>query len=92
MRVWDAATGEPIGPPLPHSRQSVLVSSHGAVEGGRLTTQAGPGTRWTRELTADKRSETDLAELARVLSGREEAGPGLLTPVSVATWSRRGTT
>jgi tetratricopeptide (TPR) repeat protein len=50
---------------------------------GELTTESWPGTRWTRPLIGDIRSESDLADLARVVSGREEAGAGQLAPVPV---------
>jgi WD40 repeat protein/tetratricopeptide (TPR) repeat protein len=91
VRVHDG-DGNPVSPPLPHSRHDVTVRSVSLSKAGELMSQAGPGTRWARPLTPDKRPPAELAELARVLSGREAAGPGQFAPVGgnelVAAWER----
>jgi tetratricopeptide (TPR) repeat protein len=83
VRLWDAETGEPIGAPLRDSSDGNAVTFMALSKAGELTTAAGPGTRWTRRLVGDARPESDLAELARVITGREEAGAGRLAPVQV---------
>ncbi len=82
IRLWDAETGEPIGPPLRHSWSTSEISELAFAKSGEWMTSGGPGTRWTRKLVGDSRAESDLNELARVLSGREEAGPGQLAPAA----------
>jgi WD40 repeat protein len=83
IHLWDGRTGEPLGPGLLHSRQAGEVTDMALSKAGALTSEAGPGTRWTRTLAAEGRSDADLADLARVLSGREESVPGRLAPVGV---------
>jgi WD40 repeat protein/tetratricopeptide (TPR) repeat protein len=82
VRLWDARTGEVIGPPLPHTqREGTIVRQTAFSRTNELITEAGPGTRWTRKLEADSRSEEALADLALVISGREDVGLGQLAPV-----------
>jgi WD40 repeat protein/tetratricopeptide (TPR) repeat protein len=83
LRLWDSQSGEPIGPPLRHSWQATEITSIALSREGELTSEAGPGTRWTRKLVPDRRSDTDLEELAGVLSGREESQSGQLAPAVV---------
>jgi WD40 repeat protein/tetratricopeptide (TPR) repeat protein len=83
VRLWDAENGELIGSPLRHSLDDRAITLLALSKTGALTTEAGPGTRWTRALLGDARAENDLADLARVISGREEASAGQLVPVTV---------
>jgi WD40 repeat protein/tetratricopeptide (TPR) repeat protein len=83
VRLWDAENGEAIGPSLRHSLDGGAVTSMSLSKAGELTTMPGPATRWTNRLVGETRAESDLEELARVVSGREEAGPGQLAPVAV---------
>ncbi len=81
--LWDAETGEPIGPPLPHASGPVVVTRLSLSKSGELVSEAGPGTRWARALVGDGRNDADLLALARVLSGRDEVGPGRLAALEV---------
>ncbi len=82
VRLWDARTGEPLGPPLPHARRDVRLTGLAYSRTGELMSEAGPGTRWLRPLREESRPDSDLADLARVLSGREETAPGQVAPVA----------
>jgi WD40 repeat protein len=81
VQLWDAQTGEPISPPLPHGSSAAVVTRMTYSKTGELVSEAGPGTRWARSLVGDKRLAADLASLARVLAGRDEVGAGQLVAV-----------
>jgi Flp pilus assembly protein TadD len=80
VRLWDVQTGEPIGPPLPHSRLPGSVTTLSWSAKGELLTEAGPGTRWVRRLVGEGRPTADLIELARLLSGRQETATSQIGP------------
>src|SRR5262249_35183701 len=79
-RVWDAATGEPVTPPLRHSGGTPSVAF--SPDDRRLIVAAwGSVSVW--DLAPDGRPPEDLATLARALAGhRIDAGGGLLPDVS----------
>jgi WD40 repeat protein/tetratricopeptide (TPR) repeat protein len=86
VRLWDVRTGEPIVPPLPYASRAVPLNELAFSKAGELITQTGPGTRWVRKLETDSRSDTDLAELAMVLSDREATASGQLVPVEATAF------
>jgi WD40 repeat protein/tetratricopeptide (TPR) repeat protein len=86
VRLWDAQTGEAVSPPLPHAHETHPISRVEFSKTGELLTQTGPGTRWVRPLVADRRPPATLADLAVVISGREEVGLGQLAPAGGETF------
>jgi WD40 repeat protein/Flp pilus assembly protein TadD len=78
VRVWDAATGDPISPPLLHPAEveSVAFSPDGRL---LLTTSDHAARVWL--LSAEERSADDLLLLAQLLScARRHAEGGRLMP------------
>jgi hypothetical protein len=77
-RVWDAATGESLGPPLRHHDWVYSVAF--SPDGRRLATSCHDGTAWIWNLPdPDSRPLEDLVLLAQVLSAqRVDAKDGLV--------------
>src|SRR5262249_18652764 len=76
-RVWDAATGEPITPPMRLGRPVGEGGFNREGTGGVVTTTA--GTRQAGELRLDGRPVAELVRLAQVLaSARVDPERGML--------------
>jgi tetratricopeptide (TPR) repeat protein len=93
-RVWDAATGEPLGPDLVLGSDDQLLNYLAFTPEGDLVTAAGapgdPLARRTLPLKMDGRLATDLVLLAQVLAGQRADDAGRLVPFDdaelVKTW------
>jgi WD40 repeat protein len=66
-RVWDAATGDPITPPLPHRKE---VDQVGFLPGRRVFTVSRDGVAQVWDLPEERRPLIELTRLATVLAGR----------------------
>lgn len=66
-RVWDAATGQPLTPPLPHTGS--INSAAFSPDGRRLVTACEDGKARIWELPTDDRPTADLIKLAHLYAG-----------------------
>jgi WD40 repeat protein len=81
--LWDAATGDALGPPLRHARQGTVNYLAYTPEGRLVTASGAPGdprARVTWDLAADARPVADLVLLAESLSGHRLDDAGNLLP------------
>src|SRR5205807_9901064 len=96
-RVWDAATGEPVTPPLKHGAEVTRASF--SPDGRRLFTITGgvlfdrylDRQAWVWDLTPDPRPIQDLGLLARVLSAQRIGAAGAAPvemPALSSAWER----
>ena len=67
-QVWDASTGDPISPPLPHGGDVTRVAF--SPDGHRLVTGGLDGKARVWKLEADSRPLADLRSLAELLASR----------------------
>ena len=82
-KVWDAATGEPLTPPLCHRGWSRMVKVAFNPAGDQLVTASADGTAQLWRLALSTWSPDDLEKLAELLSGsRISADAGSLTPLN----------
>jgi predicted Zn-dependent protease len=65
--VWDAATGQPITPPLKHT--DFVYSAEFSPDGRRILTASGDTTARVWDLPTDARPAADLRRLAQYLAG-----------------------
>jgi hypothetical protein len=76
-RVWDAATGQPLTPPLPYTGPARSASF--SADSRRAEVMGAGSAVWAWDLRRDDRPVADLMELARLLSGsRIDPARGLL--------------
>ena len=66
-RLWDAATGEPLAPPLTHQAQTRVGSVSFRPDGQALATAGGDGTVRIWDLSPDDRPALTLGREAQVL-------------------------
>lgn len=81
-RIWDADNGDPIGGPQVHTFGPATLTFVALSKANDLTTEVGPGTRWTRSLEGAARTVADDADLSLVLSSREASSFVSLAPAS----------
>jgi WD40 repeat protein len=78
FRLWDATTGEAIGPALLHSHAPEAITYLAFTPEGKLVTGAGqaddPRVRQTWNLAPDGRPAGEVLELAQLLSGHRLDG------------------
>src|SRR5206468_3507577 len=86
-RLWDAQTGEPLGPPLgPPPEKSVQVCSAAVSPDGRRVFADCWLGMMLMDLPSERRPFDDLVQLAGALSGERSSPDGLtsLEPASLA--------
>ncbi len=94
VRVWDVATGEPLGPELALGKDGQILNYLAfTTEGGLVTAAGTPGDPLARQtwlLQREGRPAADLATLAQVLAGQRLDDTGRLQTLEdaelVKTW------
>ena len=88
VRAWDAATGEPVGPPMPLDGEPLSAELGPDTHVRVLMQEAGRGLEAKRlvdwDLAADPRPAGELRWLATLLSGRIIDAAGQVSPASAA--------
>ena len=81
-QAWDAVTGEPVGPPLPHSDDNYEAPLQLSQDGAWAFTRTSDNA-WARiwDLRPDARALADLEALAQLLSGHRLNDLGLREPL-----------
>jgi WD40 repeat protein/tetratricopeptide (TPR) repeat protein len=78
LRLWDAATGERVGPALLHSPDAAAITYLAFNDDGKVVTGAGPAAdprgRQTWNLASDNRPFAEVEELVTLLTGRRLDG------------------
>ena len=78
VRVWDAATAEPVTPKL---RQESYVRFAGLLPNGRLLIATDPNTIRAWDFTETRLAPDALADYARLISSRRLSPGGTLLPI-----------
>jgi hypothetical protein len=73
VRLWDAATGEPLTPAL---RQPALPAHIQFAGPRRLLVRGDSGATWLVELSLDERPSADLHQIAQLLSAQTAFSTG----------------
>ncbi len=85
FRLWDAETGEPLGPPRRVSSSGLPIKRLEFTKQGRLETTQGPpgvpGSHQIWDIAPDSRPVAELAQLAELLVGRRLDAQGAFVPV-----------
>jgi WD40 repeat protein/Flp pilus assembly protein TadD len=88
FRLWDAGTGEPLGPPRRVSSSSLPITRLDFTKEGRLETTQGPpgvpGSHQIWDIAPDPRSVAELAQWAELLVGRRLDAQGAFVSVPAA--------
>jgi serine/threonine protein kinase/WD40 repeat protein/tetratricopeptide (TPR) repeat protein len=91
VRLWDALTGEPLAPPLPHLANGIDLRNRGPELSGDgrhllLANEMNTLEVWDAP-EPDSRSEEELVQLAQALSGRRFDEVGGLQPLGGDQWA-----
>jgi WD40 repeat protein/serine/threonine protein kinase len=90
-RLWDAATGKPVGPPLSVARNKELRTIAFSPDGSRIVAGAaspGPIAMW--EVSSSVAARTaDLAVSVEALTGMELDASGLYRMLDAQAWQQR---
>jgi WD40 repeat protein len=86
-RVWDAATGEPVTPVLPHGRHVAWVTF--SPDGRSVVTASQDGTARIWDLSLDDRPVQDWIDLVQVSSGMQFRARGAVLPLPVSELRQR---
>src|SRR5262249_20584498 len=88
VRLWDVATGEPLGPALRPWRGGAAVTLLAFTKEGRMEAGHGqpgdPRARQPARLAADSRTTAELPQLASILTGRQLDATGAFAAADVA--------
>ncbi len=79
-RVWDAATGQPLSPPLKH--EANVYRAEFSPDGQRVVTASHDDTARVWDIPSDDRDTGDLMLLAYLLSGSRVETSGALVPLT----------
>jgi tetratricopeptide (TPR) repeat protein len=79
-QVWDAATGQPVGPALPHHGFGNVDDAMFSPDSRRVLTAAGT-TAWLWDLSADQRPIEELVRLAQVIGGHRAVAGASIPPL-----------
>lgn len=87
-RLWDAATGKPIGPALRHN--DWVVGAAFSPDGRTLLTGSSDGTARLWPLAEPAGDEAERLVLwVQVMTGLELTGEDVVSELDAATWQRR---
>jgi WD40 repeat protein/serine/threonine protein kinase/tetratricopeptide (TPR) repeat protein len=79
-QVWDAATGQPVGPALPHHGFGNVDDAMFSPDSRSVLTAAGT-TAWLWDLSADQRPIEELVRLAQVIGGHRAVAGASIPPL-----------
>jgi Flp pilus assembly protein TadD len=85
-RVWDAATGQAVSPPLRH--RDLVWNARFSPDGRRVVTSSFDETARVWDLPYDGRPVEDLMRLGHLLTGHRIDTNGGLEPIDTATFRR----
>src|SRR5262249_10054471 len=87
VQVWDAATGQPVGPALPHHGFGNVDDAMFSPDSRRVFTAAGT-TAWLWDLAADQRPIEELVRLAQVIGGHRAVAGASIPPLDTDQFQR----
>ena len=86
-RVWDATTGTPVTPPLPHDRE--VIDGAWSAEGDRVATVSFGQAARLWDVAPQAGATSDLLRRAELLSAHRLDGHGGLVPLTAAELRER---